>query len=105
MCKLCDDDAKYGHEPPGVLVDGVPCAHPGCLHHVSHPCEGCGRVAGVSKEKIKAADVKLLKSALVPKSQGGTVIEYTAELWNGRCIVLGEDEFNDLALALRISHQ
>ena len=23
-----------------------PCDHPGCLHHVSHPCEGCGRIAG-----------------------------------------------------------
>lgn len=26
--------------------DGKPCGHPGCLNHVSHPCEGCGRVAG-----------------------------------------------------------
>ena len=23
-----------------------PCKHPGCLSHVSHPCEGCGRIAG-----------------------------------------------------------
>ncbi len=23
-----------------------PCSHPGCLQHVSHPCEGCGRIAG-----------------------------------------------------------
>jgi len=29
--------------------DGQPCAHPGCLNHVTHPCEGCGRVAGRSK--------------------------------------------------------
>lgn len=28
------------------LRDGEPCSHPGCLNHVSHPCEGCGRVAG-----------------------------------------------------------
>lgn len=28
------------------LPDGVPCAHRGCLHHVTHPCEGCGRIAG-----------------------------------------------------------
>ncbi len=34
------------------LVEGVdlkpdqPCGHPGCLHHVTHPCEGCGRIAG-----------------------------------------------------------
>lgn len=30
------------------LRDGDPCDHPGCLHHVTHPCEGCGRVAGRS---------------------------------------------------------
>ena len=29
-----------------ALRDGEPCGHPGCLAHVSHPCEGCGRVAG-----------------------------------------------------------
>jgi hypothetical protein len=28
------------------LRDGEPCSHPGCLSHVSHPCEGCGRVGG-----------------------------------------------------------
>ena len=26
--------------------DGVPCTHPGCLRHLSHPCEGCGRIGG-----------------------------------------------------------
>lgn len=26
--------------------DGVPCGHPGCLSHVSHPCECCGRIGG-----------------------------------------------------------
>lgn len=28
------------------LPDGVPCSHPGCLSHISHPCEGCGRIGG-----------------------------------------------------------
>lgn len=28
------------------LREHEPCEHPGCLHHVSHPCEGCGRTAG-----------------------------------------------------------
>jgi hypothetical protein len=28
------------------LRDGEPCSHPGCLKHVTHPCEGCGRVGG-----------------------------------------------------------
>lgn len=29
-----------------MLRDGEPCSHRGCLNHISHPCEGCGRVAG-----------------------------------------------------------
>jgi hypothetical protein len=29
-----------------MLADGVPCDHAGCLSHVSHPCEGCGRIGG-----------------------------------------------------------
>lgn len=30
--------------------DGVPCPLPGCLSHVTHPCEGCGRIAGYPVE-------------------------------------------------------
>lgn len=29
-------------------IDGQSCGHSGCLSHVSHPCEGCGRIAGKS---------------------------------------------------------
>lgn len=29
--------------------DDEPCGHPGCLKHISHPCEGCGRVGGVTR--------------------------------------------------------
>ena len=28
------------------LRDGEPCGHPGCLAHISHPCEVCGRIGG-----------------------------------------------------------
>jgi hypothetical protein len=31
---------------PRRYQDGEPCDHPGCLSHVTHPCEGCGRIAG-----------------------------------------------------------
>ena len=34
--------------PLAPLPDGIPCSHPGCLNHVTHPCEGCGRIAGIS---------------------------------------------------------
>lgn len=29
-----------------ALPPDKPCAHPGCLSHVTHPCEGCGRIGG-----------------------------------------------------------
>lgn len=32
-----------------TLKDGEPCSHPGCLSHVSHPCEGCGRIGGYKR--------------------------------------------------------
>jgi len=32
------------------LEDGEPCYHAGCLNHVTHPCEGCGRIAGRAPE-------------------------------------------------------
>lgn len=28
------------------LVRHEPCSHPGCFHHISHPCEGCARIMG-----------------------------------------------------------
>jgi len=31
------------------MREGEPCSHRGCLNHISHPCEGCGRIGGRSK--------------------------------------------------------
>lgn len=33
------------------LDDGEACPHPGCLAHVTHPCECCGRIAGRKAEE------------------------------------------------------
>jgi len=38
-----DADFETGERLP---PDGVACSHPGCLAHISHPCEGCGRIGG-----------------------------------------------------------
>lgn len=40
-----------------VFKDREPCKHTGCLNHVLHPCDGCGRIAG-------NGEVKLSKSLL-----------------------------------------
>jgi len=37
-----------------LLRDGEPCSHPGCLKHLTHPCEGCGRVGGRSNSYAEA---------------------------------------------------
>ena len=34
-----------------TLRDGEPCSHPGCLSHISHPCE-CAAMA-----QLKAAEI------------------------------------------------
>lgn len=34
------------------LREGEPCDHPGCLLHITHPCEGCGRIGGRPMKKF-----------------------------------------------------
>lgn len=29
-----------------LAFDGLPCNHPGCMAHMSHTCENCGRIGG-----------------------------------------------------------
>lgn len=45
--------------------DGEPCSHPGCLRHVSRPCEGCGRIAGRYADKTPNAGIHLPRSGPV----------------------------------------
>lgn len=30
-----------------------PCSHPSCYSHVTHPCEGCGRIGGQVRQGSK----------------------------------------------------
>lgn len=41
-----------GVSPPPRFAPGESCGHPGCLSHVSHPCEGCGRIAGRNPHEV-----------------------------------------------------
>lgn len=38
------------------LPDGVPCDHRGCLSHISHPCEVCGRIGGKRLTTLDGGD-------------------------------------------------
>lgn len=46
---------------------GEPCKHVGCLNHISHPCEGCGRIGGRKLLEIISND-ELLE--LIAKAKG-----------------------------------
>lgn len=53
--------------PTRQLPDGVPCGHAGCLSHLSHPCEGCGRIGGrrpIYNMEDNAAQEKFLLTAV-----------------------------------------
>lgn len=54
-CIHCER-AVHGLKP--VVLSGKPCGEPGCLQHVTHPCEGCGRIAGKG-DVVKDFDGKL----------------------------------------------
>lgn len=36
----------------GMWKEGEPCNHRGCLSHITHPCEGCGRIGGISPNPL-----------------------------------------------------
>ena len=46
--KIVDSTAVYKLkafiENKKLIQSGEPCGHPGCKNHISHPCEGCGRI-------------------------------------------------------------
>ena len=43
------------------LPDGYPCPHPGCLSHISHPCEECGRTGGLTPSDAEWLQVGSIK--------------------------------------------
>lgn len=42
-----------------TLGKGIPCNHPGCCSHESHPCEICSRIAcGLIERPATVEDIK-----------------------------------------------
>jgi hypothetical protein len=48
VCNLTPREC--GRDKQVEIPDGMPCKHPGCLNHITHPCEGCGRIGGKKVE-------------------------------------------------------
>lgn len=67
------------------LRDGEPCSHPGCLHHISKPCEGCGRVGGRSVKAITTNVYYVPPEVPDMPVQGFTDSTPDLEEWCGKC--------------------
>lgn len=39
-------EGKKFEDPKIKRFGGEPCKHIGCMNHVTHPCEHCGRIGG-----------------------------------------------------------
>jgi hypothetical protein len=51
--------------------DGEPCKHRGCRSHISHPCEGCGRVGAHGVAVVEENPfVKEILTGYQPKKNG-----------------------------------
>ena len=67
-----DLDFKPRREPP----DGEPCDHRGCLSHLSHPCEGCGRIAGRSRWVLASAYCDRIPDHPFSRAKCGYSVEF-----------------------------
>ena len=54
--------ARIGQEKVVEYGPGQPCSHPGCVCHLSHPCELCGRIAARGYSWISAAKVEAARA-------------------------------------------
>ena len=60
------------------------CSHPGCMQHVSHPCEGCHNVAGQSLEDaLKAVFFETLDATTADYERVATMVPKDSDMWVG----------------------
>ena len=77
------------------MRDGEPCSHRGCLNHISHPCEVCGRIGGQRTVEFAIESYKY-----------GLYITYDGDkhniMFGGKCSHCGEYfEDEDISLYCR----
>jgi hypothetical protein len=79
------------------LRDGEPCKHPGCLKHVTHPCEGCGRIGGQYHPVGPVlAEAQSIIDASNPTTEGGANALYEQiPVVINRLLEIDAEELND----------
>jgi hypothetical protein len=84
------------------MRDGEPCNHKGCLSHISHPCEGCGRIAGrnilESKNEVEAYfNLKDINNACMSKREMYKALSGKSV----KCTYIEKDEMGLFAVELQ----
>jgi hypothetical protein len=51
-----------------VVLSGQPCHHFGCLQHLSHPCEVCGRIGGNGQVTVRNPVIIRIDNKYVKKN-------------------------------------
>jgi hypothetical protein len=70
------------------LRNGVPCPHPGCLRHATHPCEGCGRVGGRAWSVPAYCEEEVRRQGHdVGVPEGLVRVAWVRELWGNENVV------------------
>lgn len=73
---------KYVSLTKKQLSDGEPCSHTGCLSHISHPCEDCGRIGGITPayDFSELDDLDLISMQKQIRDSGGDTSFFNAIL-------------------------
>lgn len=71
--------------------DGEPCGHVGCLHHINHPCEGCGRIGG-KNYSLRAIEWLEFSAHVLNHIETYTVPQY-GDKGEDQCTEFSESDF------------
>ena len=68
-----------------MMKDGEPCSHPGCAHHITHPCEGCGRIAARGRTTAqKYFDLKMVVKQMRDHQDAGPELGEPFYIWSDK---------------------
>ena len=70
---------KLGFDCTSSPRFGEACGHPGCLSHISHPCEGCGRTGGNGVTWRELMENRKKLAALTPEEMQAFIKQEEAD--------------------------
>jgi hypothetical protein len=95
-----------------MLKDNEPCSHKGCLHHITHPCEGCGRIGGIMEKDtvvdysatklIDDVNIEKMCLAIVNYIQNNEIYFHYTPAFKDGCLIFGVVGFKSAHTKLQL---